>query len=311
MSSELIAIRTVASTQAQAGGAAVTASLDTKGVNFGSIVANPDGTFDTTGVSGVNADLIVRPFHQKGVVVSLREFTNNAMNHHHGMQTEERFGTGVDFDNDTYVDELTVGDVTSTTIYQAMLPVPGRSLPADAAVMASVTRGESLFGSLGCSSCHVPELVLDDPVFTEPSPFNPAGNLVPSDVPQPFGVDLTVHGIGPRLPREPNGTVRVPAFTDLKRHDMGIGLDNEKVVQGGVPTNEFITRKLWGTANEPPFMHHGRALTLDEAILMHGGEAQAARDAYEGLPAGQRASVVDFLRTLQVLPENSPLVVIE
>ena len=44
--------------------------------------------------TGVDADLVVRPFHQKGVVVSLREFTNNAMNHHHGMQSSERFGAG-------------------------------------------------------------------------------------------------------------------------------------------------------------------------------------------------------------------------
>ena len=46
----------------------------------------------TLAVAGVNADLVVRPFHQKGVVVSLREFTNNAYNHHHGIQSVERFG---------------------------------------------------------------------------------------------------------------------------------------------------------------------------------------------------------------------------
>ena len=51
---------------------------------------------------------------------SLREFTNNAMNHHHGMQTVERFGAGIDPDQDGHVDELTVGDVTAATIFQAV-----------------------------------------------------------------------------------------------------------------------------------------------------------------------------------------------
>jgi CxxC motif-containing protein (DUF1111 family) len=60
-------------------------------------------------------------------------------------------------------------------------------------------------------------------------------------------------------------------------------------------------------ANEPPFLHNGRALTIDDAILKHGGEAQVARDAYVALSARQQKSVVDFLKTLQVLPENSPL----
>jgi CxxC motif-containing protein (DUF1111 family) len=311
MTVELQAIRADALAQAQAGGAPVTLSLDTKGVSFGAITANPDGSFDTSAVAGVDANLIVKPFHQKGVVVSLREFTNNAMNHHHGMQSTERFGVATDPDADGKTDELTVGDITATSIYQAMLPVPGRKLPADPARRAAVDAGEQLFGTIGCAGCHVPELVLDDPVFTEPNPFNPAGNLQPADVPAPFAVDLTIAGHGPHLPREANGSVRVPAFTDLKRHDLGLDLDNEAVVQAGVPTNLFLTRKLWGMANEPPFLHHGRALTIRDAIVMHGGEGAAARDAYLALGNAQQKSVVDFLKTLQVLPENSPLVVVE
>jgi CxxC motif-containing protein (DUF1111 family) len=111
--------------------------------------------------------------------------------------------------------------------------------------------------------------------------------------------------------READGSVLVPAFTDLKRHDLGPECDNEQVVQGGVPTELFVTRKLWGMSNEPPFMHHGRCLTIGDAIRRHGGEAQAARDAYAALSDAEQRSVVDFLKTLQVLPENSPLVVVE
>ncbi|MBL8840544.1 MAG: hypothetical protein JNL90_03325 [Planctomycetes bacterium] len=311
MSTELIALRDAAIAQAANDGVDVTVELDTKGVNFGSLTALAAGGVDTSGVVGVNSDLIVRPFHQKGVVVSLREFTNNAMNHHHGMQPSERFGDGVDHDSDGVLDELSRGDITATTLYQALLPVPGRVLPADGKRRRAVARGERLFESLGCATCHVPELTLDSPLFSEPNPFNPAGNLQVADVPAPYEVDLTAHGPGPRLPAETDGSVKVPAYTDLKRHDMGAELDNETLVQGGVPTSWFLTKKLWGFASEPPYMHHGRALTIADAILMHGGEAQPARDAYAALSATDAACLIDFLKTLQVMPENGPLESVE
>ncbi len=311
MSTELIAQRVAAIAQAANDNADVTVDLVTKGVSFGTLTAHANGSVDTSGVQGVNADLIVRPFHQKGVVVSLREFTNNAMNHHHGMQPSERFGDGVDADSDGVLDELSRGDVTATTLYQALLPVPGRVLPAQGKRQKAVERGEKLFASLGCATCHVPELALDSPLFSEPNPFNPSGNLAVADVAAPFEVDLTAHGPGPHLAPETDGSVRVPAYTDLKRHDMGAELNNETLVQGGVPTSQFLTKKLWGFASEPPFMHHGRALTIADAILMHGGEAQAARDAYAALSEANAACVIDFLKTLQVMPENGPLESIE
>jgi CxxC motif-containing protein (DUF1111 family) len=92
---------------------------------------------------------------------------------------------------------------------------------------------------------------------------------------------------------------------------MGPGLDNEKVVQAGVPTKEWLTRKLWGIANEPPFLHHGRALLLSEAILAHGGEAEASREAFVALPLARQNEIVEFLKTLQVLPEGEPDLVID
>jgi CxxC motif-containing protein (DUF1111 family) len=306
MSSDLQAIRAGAIADAVASGLPETRSLDTKGVNFGMIVGRPDGTADTSGVEGVDADLVVRPFHQKGVVVSLREFSNNAFNHHHGMQSAERFGADADPDGDGVRDEMTVGDITAATLFQATLPVPGRVLPADAEGQAAVTRGEALFSSIGCASCHVPELRLEDPVFTEPGPFNPPGNVRAGDVDAVVAVDLTVAGGGPRLAREVDGSVRVPLFSDLKRHDMGPALDTERLVQAGVPTRQWLTRKLWGMASEPHFLHHGRATLLSEAILLHGGEGQAARDAFEALPPDDRAAVVEFLKTLRILPEDAP-----
>ncbi|MEQ1892957.1 MAG: hypothetical protein ABL998_10470, partial [Planctomycetota bacterium] len=168
---ELQELRADALAVAQLTGVPEPVALVAKGIDFGSLTASPDGTFDTSAVEGINADLVVRPFHQKGVVVSLREFTNNAMNHHHGMQSAERFGAGADPDADGHANELTVGDITAATIFQATLQAPGRVFPNDAVALAAIANGEALFDSLGCAVCHVPELVLEDPLFSEPNPY--------------------------------------------------------------------------------------------------------------------------------------------
>lgn len=305
MTVELQRTRQATVEAARRSGRPATAALVAKGISFGLLTAKPDGSLDTSAVDGVDADLVIKPFHQKGVVVSLREFTNNAMNHHHGMQSSERFGIGIDVDRDGHADELSDGDITAASLWQAMLRPPGRVWPGTSGVeREAAERGEALFLSVGCAECHVPMLRLQDPVFTEPGPFNPPGNLGAVNTPT-VAVDLTAAGSGPRLQRERDGSVLVRAYTDFKRHDMGDQLDTEKLVQAGVPTREFLTRKLWGAANEPPFMHHGRATTLDEAIRMHGGEAERSRDLYAALPAAERNAILEFLTTLQVLPEDA------
>jgi CxxC motif-containing protein (DUF1111 family) len=78
-----------------------------------------------------------------------------------------------------------------------------------------------------------------------------------------------------------------------------------------VPTDQYLTKKLWGFASEPPFMHNGRATTITEGILMHGGEAQAAREAFEALAKGERDSLIEFLKSLQVLPPGSRSLVVD
>ena len=310
MTVELKATAEEAIEEARRTGNDVTVDLVTKGVSFGRITARRDATIDFSELEGVDEDLVIRPFQQKGVVVSLREFGVKAMNSHFGMQASEQFRDGVDFDRDGYVDELTRGDMTALVVFQATLPVPGQVLPADPEARAAVEKGRELFSSINCVSCHIPELRVDSPIFAEPSPFNPRGKLLPTDVNSPLLVDLTVAGPGPHLQRQPDGSVLVPAFTDLKRHRMGDLLDNEVLIQDGVPTDEWLTRKLWGFASEPPFLHHGRATLISEAILAHGGEAQEARDAFAALSQDDQAAVVEFLKTLQILPEGADSLVI-
>jgi CxxC motif-containing protein (DUF1111 family) len=121
-----------------------------------------------------------------------------------------------------------------------------------------------------------------------------------------------------------NGVVWVSAFTDLKLHDITSGPDDpnrEPLDMQKNPLTEtaaffagngrFITRKLWGVANEPPFFHHGQFTTLREAVLAHAGEARESRRQFETLPSEDQDRVIEFLKSLQVLPPGSVALVVD
>ena len=335
-------------------GASVT--LTSKGVSFGILTHKIDGTWDASQVQGIPApslntkngatpSLLIRPFHQVGNIVSVRQFTNNAFNHHHGIQSEERFGLGVDADGDGFTNELTTADMTAATLFQITLNVPGQVIPRDRSVQEAIAAGQELFNGIGCASCHIPALPLtnnNNPgapgqpgwIYTEPSPFNPAtGPNAPNLVPGPSDnypvsappllVDLTSNALPlPRLkPR--HGVVMVPAYTDLKLHTMCDGptdpnaepLDQNQ--PAGSPgffagNQKFITRKLWGLYNSGPFMHHGKFTTMREAITLgHNGEATATRVAFQALTLAQQNDVIEFLKSLQVLPSGTPCLLVD
>ncbi|MBV8357856.1 MAG: hypothetical protein JO189_07965, partial [Deltaproteobacteria bacterium] len=298
MTEDLQGIKADAQQRASKSGKNVSASLDTKGINFGSITAFPNGSVDTSGVVGVDPDLIVKPFQRKGALVSLREFAITASNQHMGMQAVERFGSG-DFDDDGVKDELSIGDATAMALRQATLPIPERTAPPEG-MENEATRGEELFNTIGCANCHVPKLPLRSTVFCDPNPFNPPGNL--TDQSQRVCVDLKgVTGLNSNM---------VPLFSDLKRHVIcdarkpHFCSDPPNHLQVTdrlfpVPVDEFITTKLWDMGNSAPYGHRGDESTLYEAIVDHGGEATTAEQAYETLSSEDQLSVVIFLRTLK------------
>ncbi|MBO0857833.1 MAG: hypothetical protein J2P21_05140 [Chloracidobacterium sp.] len=321
MTVDLLALRQLAINNAQQAGSDQTVSLNTKGVNFGQLTAHPDGSVDASMVQGVDPDLVIKPFGQKGVVNSVRVFTVNAYNHHHGMEAVERFGVGQidsagniittnDFDQDGVPDELTVGDITAATIFQVAMNIPGRVTPTDSGRLAAAVQGESLFQTIGCATCHLPTLSLQSASFSEPNPFNPPGNLRPQDVGLPFSFDMTKDIPSPQLEKQSGGGAVVRAYTDLKRHVICDGSDpffcNERLIQNGVPTNQFITRKLWDVGSSAPYGHRGDLTTITEAILHHAGEARPQRDSFAALPIAQQNAIVEFLKQLQALPNGAP-----
>jgi len=312
------------------------AALTSKGISFGTLARGVDGSWDVSAVEGLPApslqsagaasppSLVIMPWHQAGAVVSLRQFSNNAFNHHHGMQTEERFGLGVDADGDGFVNEMTRADVTAVTIWQATLAVPGRVIPSEPYLEDAILNGESVFASIGCSDCHIQQLPLTDWgwIYTEPNPYNPPGNLQVGDVPT-MEVNLNSKTLPwPRLGEDGHGVTWVPAYTDMKLHDITSGPDdpNRESLNMHFPAgsdeffagnSRFLTKRLWGAGNTAPYFHHGKFTTMRQAILAHAGEAQAQADSFRALSSYDQASVIEFLKSLQVLPAGTKSLVID
>jgi CxxC motif-containing protein (DUF1111 family) len=144
--------------------------------------------------------------------------------------------------------------------YARNLAVPGRT--------GGNERGQALFGAAGCAACHRPS-------FTT--------------------------GEVPGRPEHSNQ--RIWPYTDLLLHDMGEGLADNRP-EGDADGHEWRTPPLWGigrtaaVSGHTQFLHDGRARSLLEAILWHGGEAQPARDAVAGMSPADRAALIAFLESL-------------
>tara|TARA_R100000027_G_scaffold52103_2_gene40794 strand:- start:19141 stop:20514 length:1374 start_codon:yes stop_codon:yes gene_type:complete len=148
--------------------------------------------------------------------------------------------------------------------YSMLLGVPGRQNTEDPEVL----RGQRIFHQMKCATCHTPKLR--------------TGDL-------------------PDLPEVSQQTIR--PYTDLLLHDMGEGLSDDRPVFNASAT-EWRTPPLWGIGTlenihgQTAFLHDGRAATMEEAILWHGGEAEQSRYDFMNLPKSDREALLAFLQSL-------------
>ncbi len=160
--------------------------------------------------------------------------------------------------------EVSATELNQMARYVSLLGVGARRDLTDTVSL----RGEQVFQNLGCARCHAPTLVTGS--------HHPYAELR----------DQTIH-----------------PFTDLLLHDLGAGLaDNfaEEAAAGA----EWRTAPLWnigltgGVSGGEAYLHDGRARTLEEAILWHGGEGEPAKEAFRTAPAADRAALIKFLKSL-------------
>ena len=160
--------------------------------------------------------------------------------------------------------EITDEVLDLVTFYSRNLAVPERRDVDDGEVL----RGKAVFYDTGCTACHTPKFVTD------------------------------------RLEDQPEQSFQlIWPYTDLLLHDMGPGLADGRP-EGLASGQEWRTAPLWGigmtqtVSGQATFLHDGRARSLLEAVLWHGGEAQAQRDAVVDMPPADRAALVRYLESL-------------
>ncbi|HYC53746.1 MAG TPA: di-heme oxidoredictase family protein [Candidatus Binatia bacterium] len=287
-------------------------ALSAKGVAFGRVVARPDGTLDTSALDGVDADLTVRPFGWKGHHATLRGIVEESLFIHQGLLSKNiqlairddgldatPYGKGKwdDVDEDGVYLEVDSGMLTTVVGYLAQLESPITRPPRDAYLLDLFADGRARFEAVGCAACHVPTLELRDPVFDVRENLDPGRPT--------FSIDVAQDGDGPKIEPKyanPKTEYLVHLFSDLKRHDMGEELASP-APQGTIAARMFLTRPLWGLAETAPYLHDGRAPTVHDAIVLHGGDAAVARDAYLALQEPERAAMRVFLSSLSRKPK--------
>ena len=153
--------------------------------------------------------------------------------------------------------------LTRVTLYTQLIAVPKRRDFGD----PEVVKGEEIFHRVNCQSCHRPSYVTGTHDLAE----------------------LSGQKIYP--------------YTDLLLHDMGEGLADGRP-EGEASGREWRTPPLWGIGLIPRvnrhthLLHDGRARSVEEAILWHGGEAESAKKAFMALPAGDRGALLRFVNSL-------------
>lgn len=314
MSHDLQQQRAGLAREAARAGANREARLSANGVDFGVLRATSTGEIDASGLDGIDTDLVVKPFGWKGTLASIADFATDALQVHLGIQSDgllaigspEVVGAGTDPadpDADGVRNELARGPFAAMVVHLALLELPivepllqDRQMepPAQALLPPTTTsfaddftRGRQQFRDLGCAACHVPMMVLKSPI------------VVDDGVPP---IDLSREMRRPALTYDPTlGGYPVWLFSDLKRHDMGT-TNLAHHVQRGVASNQYLTPRLWGVAESAPYLHDGRAPSLDYAIAGHDGEGAAARAAFAALPWDERGPLRVYLMSLRRVP---------
>ncbi len=201
-------------------------------------------------------------FGKKGAAYDLLQQTANAYNQDMGVNTTfEPYDTYSKLEVDPEVSNSTVHDVV---FYLKTLKAPVQRNQMDAEVQA----GKQVFISIGCEKCHKSELKSGASIISA----------------------LANKTIAP--------------YTDLLLHDMGAALD-DNYTEGSAKTYEWKTPALWGLGLSKNsqggsyfLLHDGRAHSIEEAIILHAGEAQQSNNNYQNASSSDKEKLLKFLESL-------------
>lgn len=166
--------------------------------------------------------------------------------------------------------DLTDEQCDQITAFVASLSRPEERPPSDPAHRDQAQAGKKLFASTGCADCHTPDVGSVQGIYS----------------------DLLLHRMGEPLEAQEGG-YNDPGFPPLPNPSPVPGDD------GPPSPGEWRTPPLWGVADSGPYLHDGRAATLEEAIALHGGQAARAAQHFKALSKAEQGQVVAFLKTLR------------
>jgi CxxC motif-containing protein (DUF1111 family) len=209
----------------------------------------------------INGKYIGR-FGKKGAAYNLLQQTAQAYNEDIGIcSSYEAYETHSNIAIDPEITDRTLQDVV---FYLKTLKAP---LPRNSG-QSDIVAGKGIFNEIGCAKCHRPEMKTGD------SPIAAISNKT------------------------------FYPYTDLLLHDMGPGLD-DGYTEGSAKTSEWKTPALWGLGlskfsqgGKYFLLHDGRATSIEQAILLHGGEGTNSRNAYSTLTDSDKKKLIKFLESL-------------
>jgi CxxC motif-containing protein (DUF1111 family) len=221
---------------------------------------------EVAGRPAVFKDGRVGRFGWKSQTASLKEFVESACAMELGLEvpTHHQARPPLDFTSKENGLDLNQDECDALTSYVSKLPAPIErvSSPRGKEPIDSVA-GRKLFEKVGCAACHMPKLGSVDGIFS----------------------DLLLHAMG----------------TDLADAGTYYGAI-ESPSANGAKTQEWRTPPLWGCRDSGPYLHDGRADTLEEAIALHGGQGEKSAQTYFQLAIRERFQIQSFLNSLVAPP---------
>jgi CxxC motif-containing protein (DUF1111 family) len=189
--------------------------------------------------------------------------------------------------------DLTARECAALVSYVRSLPRPLERPAADEREAKTLASGKALFTKVGCAKCHTPSLGDVDGLYS----------------------DLLLHDMGPEL-------ADLGSYSDSSGSDGGdeplLPLLEAQIKNGptqppappqrrtgGATRQEWRTPPLWGFRDSSPYLHDGRAQTLEQAVAQHGGQGNEARQAFQQRPLRDRLAIEAFLKSLVAPPSNT------
>jgi hypothetical protein len=327
ITTDLRSTRDLAISRAKQKKKSVTLKLMSKGVQYGSITGNPDGSVNTSQVVGVDTDLRVKPFLAEGSTISIREFVVGALHKEMGLEASSDpdlltasgggrvvtpSGMVLDGSKDKISpppapDAQNGNEIDPALVDHLEFYLLNYFKPAHYQQNSTTNHGRTVFNQVGCSSCHIADMAInhDRRVADVETVYDTASGVFNSL----FATANTLYytkddGSGYPLLKLPLGnSFEVnDIFTDFKRHDLGTNF-YERNWDGTLQT-QFLTRPLWGVGSTGPYGHDGRSITLNDVILRHGGEALSARNAFAALNSYDQSDLITFLNSLVLFPPD-------